>query len=72
MILIFSVSVGNGLPSGNKLYIGSIYHPHTTNMKSLTEIKKNLEKAASFDKQTVWVGTFLGAWCSLSGVVASA
>ena len=24
-------------------------------MESLTEIKKNLEKAASFDKQTVWV-----------------
>jgi methionine synthase II (cobalamin-independent) len=43
------------LPSGNKLYIGSIYHPHTTNMESQTEIKKNLEKAASFDKQTVWV-----------------
>jgi hypothetical protein len=44
------------LPSGNKLYIESIYHPHTTNMESPPEIKKNLEKAASFDKQTVWVG----------------
>ena len=41
------------LPSGNKLYIESIYHPHTTNMESPPEIKKNLEKAASFDKQTV-------------------
>ncbi|CAG2256211.1 unnamed protein product [Mytilus edulis] len=44
------------LPSGNKLFVGPIYHPHTTDINSMNEIKKNLEKAASFENQTVWVG----------------
>ncbi|CAG2242399.1 unnamed protein product [Mytilus edulis] len=33
----------------------SIYHPHTTDINSMNEIKKKLEKAASFDNQTIWV-----------------
>lgn len=44
------------LPSGNKLYVGSVYHPHTNDIDSLDEIKKNLKMASSGENQTVWVG----------------
>ncbi|VDI76443.1 Hypothetical predicted protein [Mytilus galloprovincialis] len=44
------------LPSGNKLFVGPIYHSHTTDINSMNEIKKNLEKAASFENQTVGIG----------------
>ena len=44
------------LPSGSKLYIGSMYHPHTANTASMEEIQRNIRLASSNDKHTVWIG----------------
>jgi hypothetical protein len=44
------------LLSGSKLYIGSMYHPHTANTASMEEIQRNIRLASSNDKHTVWIG----------------
>lgn len=44
------------LPSGNNLFVGSIYNNKTRNVESLEEIKKNLKQVTNLEKNTIWVG----------------